>query len=90
LHAWLNRPISDRAIHDATLAAAIGTRFKDGDGTQGARRVWHDALEERLACGPRWIERLMRRKAMRTRQKWRGNPTKWRGNPKDDGDRAGI
>ena len=48
-HAWLNRPLSDRAILDAKLVTAIDTSFKASDRTYGARRVWHDVLEEGLA-----------------------------------------
>ena len=59
-HAWLNRPTSARAIHDAKLVTAIGTSFKASDRTYGARRVWRDVLEEGLSCGLHRIERLMR------------------------------
>ena len=59
-HAWLNRPLSDRAILDAKLVTAIDTSFKASDRTYGARRVWRDVLEEGLACGLHRVERLMR------------------------------
>lgn len=59
-HAWLNRPTSARDIHDAKLVTAIETSFKASDRTYGDRRVWHDVLEEGLACGLHRIERLMR------------------------------
>lgn len=71
-HAWLNRPLSDRAILDAKLVAATGTSFKASDRTYGARRVWHDVLEEGLRCGLHRIERLMRQNALRARPKRRG------------------
>jgi hypothetical protein len=35
-HAWLNRPLSERAILDAKLVAAIDTSFKASDRTYGA------------------------------------------------------
>jgi putative transposase len=82
-HAWLKRPISDRAIQDAKLTAAIGTSFKASDRTYGARRVWRDVLEEGLACGLHRIERLMRLNAMQARPKRRGKPN-------DDGERSVI
>ncbi|AZY93635.1 transposase [Paracoccus sp. Arc7-R13] len=59
-HAWLNRPTSTREIHDAKLVMAIETSFKASDRTYGARRVWHDVLEEGLACGLHRTLRLMR------------------------------
>lgn len=83
LHAWLNRPICTRAIHDAKLVAAIETSFKASDRTYGARRVWRDVLEGGLACGIHRVERLMRDSAMRVRPRRRGKP-------KGDGDRSVI
>lgn len=73
-HAWLNRPLSDRAILDAKLVTAIDTSFKASDRTYGARRVWHDVLGEGLICGLHRIERLMRRNALKARPKRRGKP----------------
>ena len=82
-HAWLGRPLSERAAHDAKLVQAIDRSFKTSDRTYGARRVWHDVLEEGLACGLHRIERLMRQNAMRARPRRRGKP-------KDDGERSVI
>ena len=82
-HAWLKRPISSRAAEDAKLVAAIDKSFRASDRTYGARRVWHDVLEEGLACGLHRIERLMRQNAMRARPRRRGKP-------KDDGERSVI
>ncbi len=82
-HAWLRRPISERAAHDAKLVQAIDKSFKASDRTYGARRVWRDVLEDGLACGLHRIERLMRLNAMRARPKRRGKP-------KDDDERSII
>jgi putative transposase len=82
-HAWLKRPLSRRAAHDATLVTAIDRSFKASDRTYGARRVWRDVLEDGLTCGLHRIERLMRQNAMRARPKRRGKP-------KDDGERSVI
>lgn len=82
-HAWLGRPLSERAAHDAKLVQAIDRSFKASDRTYGARRVWFDVLEEGLTCGLHRIERLMRQNAMRARPKRRGKP-------KDDGERSFI
>lgn len=82
-HAWLNRPVSARAIQDAKLVSAIGKSFKASDRTYGARRVWRDVLEDGLACGLHRIERLMRINGLRARPRRRGKP-------KDDGERSVI
>lgn len=82
-HAWLKRPISDRAVHDAKLVIAIDKSFKASDRTYGARRVWHDVLEDGFACGLHRIERLMRQNAMRARPRRRGKP-------RDEGERSAI
>jgi putative transposase len=59
-HAWLNRSPSRRAREDEVLIAGIRASFAGSDRTYGARRVWHDALAERLDAGLHRIERLMR------------------------------
>lgn len=82
-HAWLTRPRSDRSIRDEELLAAIRTSFLRSDRTYGARRVWHDLLEEGYACGLHCVERLMRQAAFRARPK-RRQP------PKDQGTRSVI
>ena len=71
-HAWLNRSLSARAVHDAKLVSAVDRSFKASDRTYGARRVWRDVLEDGLACGLHRIERLMRQNALRARPKRRG------------------
>lgn len=82
-HAWLNRPISARAISDAKLVTAIDTSFRASDRTYGAPRVWRDVLEDGLACGLHRIERLMRLNALRARPRRRAKP-------KDAGERSVI
>ncbi|WP_416408117.1 IS3 family transposase [Agrobacterium rosae] len=82
-HAWLNRSPSEHARYDEVLLDKITQSFKSSDRTYGARRVWHDVLEEGLSCGLHRIERLMRLNALRARPRRRGLP-------KDAGDRAVI
>jgi putative transposase len=53
------------------------------DRTYGARRVWHDVLEQGLSCGLHRIERLMREQALRAHPRRRGLP-------KDRGARAAV
>ena len=79
VHAWLNRPVSARAIQDAKLVTAIDTSFRASDRTCGARRVWRDMLEDGMACGLHRIVRLMRQNALKARPKRRGKPKgRWR------------
>jgi putative transposase len=82
-HAWLTRPLSDRAILDSKLVTAIDTSFKASDRTYGARRVWRDVFEEGLLCGLHRIVRLIRQNALKARPKRRGKP-------EDDGERSVI
>ena len=82
-HVWLTRPRSDRSIRDEELSAAIRASFLRSDRTYGARRVWHDLLEEGYACGLHCVERLMRQAAFKARPK-RRQP------PKDQGMRSVI
>lgn len=55
-HAWLTRPASKRARHDARLVTSIDKSFKDSDRTYGARRIWRDVLEDGLVCGLHRVE----------------------------------
>lgn len=82
-HAWLTRPASKRARHDAMLVTSIDKSFRDSDRTYGARRIWRDVLEDGLACGLHRVERLMRLNALRARPRRRGAP-------RDDGERSQI
>ncbi len=56
-HAWLTRPRSNRSIRDEELSAAIRASFLQSDRTYGARRVWHDLLEEGYFCGLHCVAR---------------------------------
>ena len=50
---------------DEDLAAKVRASFLASDRTYGARRVWHDMIAERVACGLHRIERLMRLHGLR-------------------------
>ena len=82
-HAWLTRPASRRAREDEELNCSIRRSFTASDRTYGARRIWHDLLEEGFPCGLHRVERLMRQSALKARPRRRGKP-------KDDGDRSVI
>ena len=79
-HAWLNRTPSARPRSDEVLGQRVKASFVASDRTYGARRVWHDMLEEGFACGLHRIERLMQLQALRARPRRRRLP-------KDEGDR---
>ncbi|HEX5360227.1 MAG TPA: IS3 family transposase [Fluviicoccus sp.] len=82
-YAWLTRPRSRRSLSDEVLGAQVRQSFVRSDRTYGARRVWHDVLEQGQACGLHRIERLMREQALRARPRRRGLP-------KDRGVRSAI
>jgi putative transposase len=73
-YAWLMRPPSARARSDEELSAKVRASFLASDRTYGARRVWHDVLEEGVSCGLHRIERLMRQQALRARPRLRRLP----------------
>jgi len=73
-HAGLTRLRSDRSIRDEELSAAIRASFLRSDRTYGARRVWHDLLEEGYSCGLHCVERLMRQATFRAHPKRRQPP----------------
>ncbi|WP_313645634.1 IS3 family transposase [Stenotrophomonas sp.] len=82
-YAWLTRPRSQRSLSDEVLGAQVHQSFVRSDRTYGARRVWHDVLEQGQACGLHRIERLMREQALRARPRRRGLP-------KDRGTRGAV
>ncbi len=82
-YAWLTRPRSRRSLSDEVLGAQVHQSFVRSDRTYGARRVWHDVLEQGQACGLHRIERLMREQALRARPRRRGLP-------KDRGARSAV
>ena len=49
--------------------------FLASDRTYGARRVWHDMIEDGISCGLHRIERLMRLQALRARPRRRRPPS---------------
>jgi hypothetical protein len=73
-YAWLTRPRSQRSRSDEELGAKVRASFLARDRTYGARRVWHDMLEEGLSCGLHRIERLMRLQALKARPRRRRLP----------------
>ena len=74
-YAWLTRPRSQRSRSDEELGAKVRASFLASDRTYGARRVWHDMIEDGVACGLHRIERLMRLQALRARPRRRRLPS---------------
>ena len=48
-YAWLTRPRSQRRRSDEELGAKVRASFLASDRTYGARRVWHDLIEDGMA-----------------------------------------
>jgi putative transposase len=71
-YAWLTRP---RSLSDEELTAKLRASFLASDRTYGARRVWHDMVEEGEPCGLHRIERLMRQEALKARPRRRRLPS---------------
>ena len=63
-YVWLTRPRSRRSLGDEVLGAQVRQSFLHSGRTYGARRVWHDVLEQGQSCGLHRIERLMREQAL--------------------------
>ena len=68
---WLPRPRSRRSLSDNVLGTQVHQSFVRSGRTYVARRVWHDVLEQKLACGLHGIAQLMREKALRARPRRR-------------------
>ena len=74
-YAWLTRPRSARSRSDEELGMKVRASFLASDRTYGARRVWHDMIEDGISCGLHRIERLMRLQALRARPRRRRLPS---------------
>ncbi len=77
------RSRSQSSLSDEVLGAQVHQSFVRSDRTYGARRVWHDVLEQGQSCGLHRIKRLMREQALRARPRRRGLP-------KDRGARSAV
>ena len=73
-YAWLTRPRSRRSRSDEELGAKVHASFLASDRTYGARRVWHDLIEDGAACGLHRIERLMCQQGLKARPRRRRLP----------------
>ena len=74
-YAGRTRPPSVRTRTDEPLLIRVRASVLTSARTDGARRVWHDLLVERIACGLHRIERLMRHAALRARPRRRRMPS---------------
>ena len=73
-YAWLTRPRSQRSRSDEELGAKVRASFLASDRTYGARRVWHDLIEEGASCGLHRVQRLMRDHGLKARPRRRRLP----------------
>ncbi len=73
-YAWLRRPPSRRSRSDEELGAKVRASFLASDRTYGARRVWHDLIEDGASCGLHRVQRLMRGHGLKARPRRRRLP----------------
>ncbi len=59
-YAWLTRPPSARALHDAYLIKQVKRIWRESRVTYGARRVWAQLAHEGIGAARCTVERLMR------------------------------
>lgn len=74
-YAWLTRPRSQHSRSDEELGAQVRASFLASDRTYGARRVWHDLIEDGAVCGLHRVQRLMRNHGLKARPRRRRLPT---------------
>ena len=73
-YAWLTRPPSQRSRSDEDLGAKVRASFLASDRTYGARRVWHDLIEDGASCVLHRVQRLMRDYGLKARPRRRRLP----------------
>jgi putative transposase len=59
-YAWLQKPVSDRALEDSRLLVLIRASYRASHGIYGARRVFLDLREAGETCSLHRVERIMR------------------------------
>ena len=59
-YAWLNKPLSDRAVEDQRLLERIRASYAASGGVYGSPRVFMDLREEGERCGIHRVARIMR------------------------------
>jgi putative transposase len=64
-YAWLQQPLSNRALEDARLLRLIRASFVESQGIYGAPRVFLDLREAGETCSKHRVERLMRENRLR-------------------------
>ncbi len=60
-YAWLNKPLSDRAIEDTRLLSLIQASYDASGGAYGSPRVFLDLREQGETCGRHRVARVMRK-----------------------------
>jgi putative transposase len=63
-HAWQQRPVSDRALADASLSERIAVIHRESRGTYGSRRVHAALRRQAIRVGRNRVERLMRARGL--------------------------
>ncbi len=79
-YQWLHTPLSDRAIEDQRLLAAIRDSYAASGGVYGARRVFGDLREAGETCGKHRVEKIMRQHKIRAIRGYKA-PRKIAGRP---------
>jgi len=80
-YAWLQKPLSDRALEDARLLRLIRASYKASHGIYGAPRILQDLREAGETCSKHRVARIMRENKIvalhgyRTRHQAVGKPS---------------
>ena len=64
-YAWLERPLSDRALEDQRLLERIRAFYIASDGVYGSPRIFKDLRENGERCGVHRVARIMREHRIR-------------------------
>ena len=70
-YAWINKPVSDRALEDKRLLRLIRASFNESQGVYGAPRVFLDLREAGETCSKHRVARLMRENNIRAKGGYR-------------------
>jgi hypothetical protein len=74
-YAWLQNPLSDRAVEDQRLLGLIRAAYTASHGVYGAPRIFLDLREAGETCSKHRVARIMRTNNMKARTKERGHST---------------
>ena len=80
-HAWLDNPLSHRALEDARQIDLIRKAWDDSGKVHGYRKLHDDLVDQGETCCPKRVARLAKQAGIRARIGYKRRPGSHGGKP---------